>query len=193
MSGKIITLFGSAKPREDSPAFEDAYRVGKALAESDYTVCNGGYGGTMLASAKGAKNAGGKTIGVTVKVFSSRANKHIDQEIRTSSHFERLDKLISLGDAFVVFPGGTGTLVELSTCWELINKRFIAPRPIIIYTDFWQDVISTVNKDLLTRSELTLTENRQFSNYKFLFQANSAEQVVEIVERWFHLDDDREV
>ncbi|MFA5863851.1 MAG: LOG family protein [Phycisphaerae bacterium] len=144
MKDKIVTIFGSSKPLENEPGYKMAYEIGFALAAKGWTICNGGYGGTMEASAKGAKDAGGSTIGVTCTIFDkSGPNPFIDQVIETSDLFVRLGKLIELGQAYVVLPGGSGTLVELTLVWELIAKRLMEPKPIILIGRFWESVIET--------------------------------------------------
>lgn len=147
--GKIITIFGSSRPQEGDAEFELAYDVGKALGEAGFTICNGGYGGIMTASARGAKEAGAKTIGVTASIFQRSANRWIDQEITVPSLIDRLMKLIELGDGYVVLKGGTGTLLELSCVWELINKRMMPEKPIVVVGNFWDSVIETLRNELL--------------------------------------------
>jgi len=122
MNEKTITVFGTAKAKPGDYAYELAYSVGKMLAQEGFTIANGGYGGTMLAAAKGASEAGGKTIGVTCSAFKqSKPNEYISREIVADSIKERLNTLIKLGQAYVVLPGGTGTLLELALVWELKN------------------------------------------------------------------------
>lgn len=128
---KIVTLFGSSKAQEGEEDYEQARRLGHELAQAGFTVCNGGYGGIMEASARGAKEGRGRTIGVTTKDFGGPANRWIDREIRVKKWSERLFKLIALGDAYVIFDGGTGTLAELFVVWEMLNKKFIE-KPVII-------------------------------------------------------------
>ncbi len=122
MPEKIVTIFGTSKAKLADPAFALALEMGRLLARAGFTVANGGYGGTMLAAAKGAAEAGGQVIGVTCSAFrSSKANEYVTREIVTDSLDKRLDKLIELGQAYVALPGGTGTLLELAKVWELKN------------------------------------------------------------------------
>ncbi len=112
-----ITIFGSSRLKFGEEEFQTAYELGKQLAQSGFTICNGGYGGTMEASARGASEAGGKTIGVVCERFGTTANPFLEETIVTSTHSERLHKLIELGDAYVVLKGSTGTLLELALVW----------------------------------------------------------------------------
>ena len=140
---KIIAIFGSGKTPEDDPVFEFAESIGRALASAGFTIINGGYNGTMLASAKGATSVGGKVTGVTCTAFGrSGANKYVTDEISTNTLLERLNTLIDTADAYVVLPGGTGTLLELAHIWEFKNKRFADPaKPIIIAGSFWKPLL----------------------------------------------------
>lgn len=148
MTEKTVTIFGTSKAVPGDPIYESAYTLGKLLARAGFAIANGGYGGTMFAAAKGAVEAGGKTIGVTCSAFSPSPNEYITRQINTISLDERLDKLIELGDAYVVLAGGTGTLLELAKVWELKNKGFFkAQKPIILVGEFWQPLIKLIETD----------------------------------------------
>ena len=148
MSEKIISIFGTSRAKPGDAIFQLAYQLGVELAATGFTIANGGYGGTMTASAKGASQAGGKTIGVTCSAFDSAPNEYITRQITTETLTERLDKLIELGNAYIILPGGTGTLLELAKVWELQNKGFISgAKPIIIMGDFWQGLLEAVAID----------------------------------------------
>lgn len=143
-SSTIVTVFGSSRPAPGSEAYETARRLGELLARAGFTVGTGGYGGAMEAVSRGAREAGGKTLGVTAEVFKSAANAWVEEEICVATWQERLLKLVELGAGYVVLPGGTGTLVELSVVWEWINKGFLRVKPVVILGDFWQPVVSAV-------------------------------------------------
>jgi len=149
MSEKTVTIFGTGRAKPADSAYMLAYRIGKLLARAGFIIANGGYGGTMLAAAKGAAEAGGEIIGVTCSAFKrSSANEYVTREIVTDSLDERLDTLIKLGQGYVVLPGGTGTLLELAKVWELKNKGFLeAGRPIILVSGFWKPLVDLVAAD----------------------------------------------
>ena len=146
---KVITIFGSSRPIEGDEEYRLAYEVGKQLSLAGFTVCNGGFGGIMEASARGAKEAGGRTIGVTFNIKDRKANSWIDQNIHVPALVDRLMKLIEIGDGYVVLKGGTGTLLELAAVWEFINKGLLAEKPIVIIGDFWNGVVETLREELL--------------------------------------------
>ncbi len=149
MSEKIITIFGTSRVKDGDKVFNLAYELGKLCAEAGFTIANGGYGGTMLAAAKGAKQAGGETVGVTCSAFGRKGpNEFITETIVTGNLAQRVAKLIEIGDAYVVLPGGTGTLLEFAEIWELINKGFVKPaKPIILVQDFWRPLVELMASD----------------------------------------------
>ncbi len=146
---KVITIFGSSRPREGEPEYVEAYNVGRELVLAGFIVCNGGYAGIMEASARGAKEAGGSTIGVTVDAFHRVANRWVDKEIREQTLVKRIETLVESADGYVVVKGGTGTLLELAYVWEFINKGFMAEKPIVVVGDFWRGVVESLKDELL--------------------------------------------
>src|SRR5713226_708211 len=146
-----VTVFGSSRPREGDADYEEARLLGRALAESGYGVCSGGYTGVMEAVSRGAKEAGGKTYGVTAEFFKARVNSWIDEEVRVGTWQERLFELIRVADGFVACKGGTGTLVELAVVWEMLNKSVMQGKPLAILGDFWQPILERVREVELGR------------------------------------------
>ena len=149
MREKVVTIFGTSKAKEGDEVFNLAYEFGRLCAESGFAIVNGGYKGIMTASAKGAKSAGGKTIGVTCTAFGKKGpNEFITDNIITENLTQRVAKLVELGDAYAVLPGGTGTLLELAEIWESANKGFVKPaKPIILLGDFWTPLVELMAKD----------------------------------------------
>src|SRR5438093_587576 len=117
MTHVAITVFGGSRVEPGSREYVDAQQLGRALAERGFGVVTGGYNGTMEAVSRGAQEAGGHVVGVTVKViaenFQRLPNEYLDQEIQTAALLERIDKLVELGAGYVILPGGSGTLAEL--------------------------------------------------------------------------------
>ena len=143
----IVTVFGSSRPREGDADYEEARILGRALAKHGFSVCSGGYGGVMEGVSRGAKEAGGKTYGVTADFFTNaKLNSWIDLEVRMKTWEERLFELIRCADAFVACKGGTGTLVELAVVWEMMNKSVMSGKPFAVLGDFWQPVLDRVRE-----------------------------------------------
>ncbi len=175
---KIITIFGSSFPKPGDNEYEFAYHLGKELGKAGFSICNGGFYGTMEASAKGASEVRAKTIGVTVGSFDLVANKFIQEEIRCNTLFERIHKLISLGDGFVVLKGGTGTLLEYAAILELINKNMMDFKPIAADHEFWYHLTELMNNRNLFEDrkpiEVLLSNNvdQIVSYFKNYFEVN---------------------
>jgi len=145
---KTVTIFGSAVPQAGDEQYEVAYQLGKKLTENGFAICSGGYGGIMEAVSKGAYDNGGTIYGITLENWNSTPNQYITIEIRTKNLFERISKLIEMGDAYVVLQGGTGTLLELAAIWELINKGMIETKPIICHSELWIQIVNLMNNQL---------------------------------------------
>jgi len=146
---KIVTIFGSGDPRAGSDEYVLAEAVGAKLASLGYTIANGGYYGTMEASARGARQNGGEVIGVSCSIWNSKPNSYITRGIVTESYDERLATLIKIANSgFVTLPGGTGTLVELSMVWEAKSKGFWKnedEKPIACLGAFWEPLIDMMH------------------------------------------------
>ena len=145
-SVRVVTVFGSSRPRPGDAHYADAHALGAALAAQGLTVCSGGYSGVMEAVSRGAKEAGGRTLAVTAASFRGRANAWIDEEIRVQNWRERLFELVRRGRGYVACPGGTGTLVELAVVWEMLNKGLMKGKPLAVLGEFWQPVIERVRE-----------------------------------------------
>ncbi len=146
---KTITIFGSAIPSADDTQFKFAYELGAALAKEGFNVCTGGYGGIMEAASKGAYDNAGFVYGVTVDMWNKDPNPYITVEVREEKLFERITKLIELGDAYVVLQGGTGTLLEFAAVWEYANKNLQQPKPIICHSNMWKEIVDVMNKQMV--------------------------------------------
>jgi uncharacterized protein (TIGR00730 family) len=159
----VITIFGGSRVERGTPEYLAAQKLGRLLAERGFGVVTGGYNGVMEAVSRGAKEAGGQVIGVTVEViarnFERAANEWIDQEIQTAALLERIDKLIELGAGYVVLPGGSGTLAELGVVWNLALLGALHGKPIVVVGHGWEKVLRTLVEDLHTVEAdfLTLT------------------------------------
>ena len=174
---KIITVFGNARVLPASEEYETAYQLGCALAKNNFTICNGGYGGIMEASAKGAKDNGGATIGVTVATFSLAHNEFLDEVIVKNSLIERMLKLVETGDAYIILPGGTGTLLEFATVWELEHKKLMEEKPIILLGNFWNPIVQLFENETGFFGEGKITD--------YVLQHSSANECAKFLKEYF--------
>ncbi|MDP8229459.1 MAG: LOG family protein [Candidatus Electryoneaceae bacterium] len=142
---KLIALFGSSTILEGSEEWDLAYQIGEETARGGMILMNGGYGGLMEASAAGARSEGGVTVGVTCdKLPARRANRYIEHQWHLDRWDQRLMGMIWLADGYIVMPGSSGTLVELSMVIETQSKGFIPSRPIVCIGDHWESVVSRI-------------------------------------------------
>ena len=153
-SKPVIAVFGSSQIIEDDAEYQQARLLGRLLAREGYVVCNGGYGGAMEASSRGASEEGGESIGLTLGIFSGgEANPFATKEIKGKTLFERLSNFVGLADAFVTLRGGVGTLGELSIVWNLIQIGGLDSRPFILVGEFWPDVLENLRQNMRIREK----------------------------------------
>jgi uncharacterized protein (TIGR00730 family) len=145
---KIITIFGSSRPINNEDQYLIAYNLGKKLALNGFDICTGGFNGIMEAASSGAVEGGAEAIGITVDLWGRHTNKYITKEIKCITLFERIDKLIELGDGFVVLQGGTGTLLELAAAWEYLNKDLMRIKPVVCHSSIWKTIVSQMNEQM---------------------------------------------
>lgn len=156
---KTVACLGFADAHEDDPLFKEAYEVGLAVAQAGYVVANGGGPGVMRATTLGAKSVGGKVIGVTfypkdVAMFEGRDKSNpIDEEIKTENYLERTLKLLEVGQAYVIFKGGTGTISEFGMAWGLARLYFGHHKPLILFGKFWENIMATFMANMRMRPE----------------------------------------
>lgn len=154
-----IAIFGFADAEPQSKLYKDTFRVAKVLAEAGYTVIDGGGPGVMEAATLGAKDGGGKVVGVTfyppdAPHFEGRdKNNPIDVEIKTDSYIERTLTLMKEGQVYVVFNGASGTMSEFAMAWGLARIYFGHHKPLILYGNFWKSIMKVLNKNLMVRPE----------------------------------------
>ena len=159
-----VGFFGHSDVKEGSRLYKQTFEVAKLLAQEGYTIVNGGGPGVMYASTKGAEAAGGETIAVTFSPqdapgFEGRYLKNTtDKEIKTSNYIERMFKLFEHADTYIIFKGGTGTLSEFATTWCLARLYYGYHKPFVLYGNFWKDVISCFEKNMILRG----TENKVY-------------------------------
>jgi uncharacterized protein (TIGR00730 family) len=152
---KTITVFGSSIPQLGDEQYSAAEKLGELLALKGFNVCNGGNFGIMEAVSRGAVRNGRKAIGVTLEYAGFIQNKYLTEEIQCASLFDRITKLIEYGDGYVILQGGTGTLLELSAVWELMNKEMLSVKPIVCHSSMWKEIVGAMNIQLRKENRLT--------------------------------------
>lgn len=147
-AGPCVTVFGSARFNEGHPYYELARKTGTMIAELGFTVMTGGGPGIMEAANRGAKEAGGRSVGCNIKLPVEQApNAYLDRWIILDHFFVRKVLLMKYSYAFVVLPGGFGTLDEFFEALTLIQTKKIKNFPIILMgTEYWKTMIGFINE-----------------------------------------------
>jgi uncharacterized protein (TIGR00730 family) len=135
----LVAVFGSSTLREGEPAYEEARKLGHALAEQGAAVMTGGYGGAMAACSRGAHDAGGHVVGVTVELFEPRgpANPWVRERVHTPDLYARLRHLVHEADGFVAVTGSIGTLTEVFLTWTMVSVDGRPHAPIVLMGGHW--------------------------------------------------------
>src|SRR5437667_517173 len=160
--GPCVTVFGSSRIKPDDPHYELARKMGAGIARLGFTVMTGGGPGIMEAANRGAKEVGGRSVGCNIELpFEQVSNRYLDRCVRLHYFFVRKALLIKYSYAFVVMPGGVGTLDELFEALALIQNGKIKHFPIVIMgTDYWKQLIGFIEqmaqRDKISSSDLNL-------------------------------------
>src|SRR6266404_8356050 len=138
---RIVTIFGGSKCSESDPEYVQAMRVGELLAVAGFTICTGGYLGVMEAASRGARESGGRVLGIVMNQFKSEPNRFLTDKVATPHFYERLQRLITRSVGFIAIRGGMGTVTELSLVWNKLQTRVIDSRPLVLLGDCWPPVV----------------------------------------------------
>lgn len=146
--GPCVTVFGSARTPVDTPYYDLARKMGSAIAEMGFTVMTGGGPGIMEAANRGAKDVGGRSVACNIELpHEQYANPYLDRFVTLKHFFVRKTMLIKYSYAFVVMPGGFGTLDELFEALTLIQTDKLEDFPVIIMgTDYWRGLVDFIQK-----------------------------------------------
>jgi uncharacterized protein (TIGR00730 family) len=150
--GLAVTVFGSARIKEDSPYYAAAREVGKGLAERGFAVITGGGPGVMEAANRGANEAGGLSIGCNIELAHEQSpNPYSNLSIDFRYFFVRKTMFVKYSEAFVVFPGGFGTLDELFEALTLIQTAKVKRFPVVLYgSEYWGGLLEWIEGTLAT-------------------------------------------
>jgi uncharacterized protein (TIGR00730 family) len=157
-NAKIIAVFGGSRAQPDSAEYAEAYAVGTLLARRGFVVMNGGYQGTMEASARGARENGGRVVGVLSGEFGWLSpNPYLDEITRSDDLFSRIREMHARADGFIVLKGSLGTLAELALVWNLARIDSKHRKPIILVGKGWAQVLRSWREHLdVTEEEVSL-------------------------------------
>lgn len=154
---KIVTIFGGSKCTEKSPEYQQAKEVGERLAEAGYTICTGGYLGVMEAASRGAREKGGRVLGIVMNQFKSEPNRFLTDKVATDHFYDRLQNLILRSVGFIAIRGGMGTVTEISLVWNKLQTGVIDNRPLVLLGNCWKGVVKSWQENLVvSNSDISL-------------------------------------
>ena len=178
IQGRCVTVFGSARFRPGHPYYEQAYQVGRLLAEQGFAVMTGGGPGLMEAANKGAREAGGCSIGCNIRLpQEQQPNAYLDRFVEFEHFFVRKVMLVKYSSAFIVMPGGFGTLDEAFEVVTLIQTGKLESFPVVaLGGEFWTEMEEFLRNSML--SEGTINE----SELNLISVAKTPEHALELIE-----------
>ena len=146
-----ITVFGSARVREDHPAYKAAREAGRRLAEAGFAVVTGGGPGAMEAANRGAQEAGGVSVGFNIELpHEQGSNPYVDIGITFRHFYVRKTMFVKAAEGFLIFPGGFGTLDELFESLTLIQTGKVLHFPVVLFDSaYWQPMLDWIKGRLL--------------------------------------------
>jgi uncharacterized protein (TIGR00730 family) len=146
-----VTVFGSARIREDHPAYAQAREVGRLLALAGFAVVTGGGPGVMEAANRGASEGGGLSVGFNIELpYEQALNPYVDLGLTFRHFYVRKTMFVKAAEGFVIFPGGFGTLDELFESLTLIQTGKVLHFPVILFDPaYWQPLLDWIDDRLL--------------------------------------------
>ena len=177
-----VTIFGSARLHAGTPAYDGVKQLAAELTRMGCDIVTGGGPGLMQAANEGAASvdptAPGRSVGIRVELpFEQDVNPFVGQVYEHRTFFSRLHHFMIVSDAFVVVPGGIGTLLELSLAWQLLQVRKLYNTPLILVGEMWEELVAWGRRSML-REGLELANEVDFT---IPHCVKSIEQTVELI------------
>jgi uncharacterized protein (TIGR00730 family) len=172
-----VTIFGSARVRPDAPLYQAAQEVASLLGEAGFTIITGGGPGIMEAANRGARAVGAKSVGLNIELpFEQHINPFVDIAIDFRYFFVRKTMFVKYAQAFVIFPGGFGTMDELFEALVLIQTGKVQNFPVILFdAAYWGGLLDWLRTTMLTEGKIA------DADLALLMVVDSPEQVRDLV------------
>ena len=172
-----VSVFGSARTKPDDPEYRAAQETGALLARAGYAVITGGGPGIMEAANRGAFEAGGASVGCNIELpHEQRSNPYLTLSLKFKYFFVRKMMFVKYSDAFIIFPGGFGTLDELTEALTLIQTQKIHNFPVVLFgTRYWKPMLDWLRGPVLKEGKIVEADFRR------LHVTDSPSEVVEII------------
>jgi uncharacterized protein (TIGR00730 family) len=179
-----VSIFGSARIKDDKPIYNQVYNLAKELAIRDISVITGGGPGLMQAANTGHrvgnKNGKSKSVGLGIKLPKEQGyNPGVDDTETFMRFTSRLDKFMLLSNAVVVASGGIGTILELFYTWQLVQVKHVCSIPIILMGDMWPGLIKWLKKQPLRKGYFTRED------YDLLYYAKDYQEALKIIDNYY--------
>jgi uncharacterized protein (TIGR00730 family) len=175
-----VTIFGSARAKEGDELYTKAYDLARVLGRNKFNIITGGGPGVMEAANRGAQEEGVKSVGINIQLpFEQKPNPYINVPLSYRYFFVRKVMFIKYAIAYIVLPGGYGTLDEFFEAITLIQTRKIRPFPVILVdSSFWSSLIDWISQNMLARNTVT---KEDMAIYKVM---DDPEEIVEYIKKF---------
>jgi uncharacterized protein (TIGR00730 family) len=162
--GEAVTIFGSARLRQPDPLYDAAAYTARRLGEEGFTIITGAGPGVLEAANKGAREAGALSIGLNIELpMEQHSNPYLDRTIDFRYFFVRKTMLVKYSEAFIVFPGGFGTLDELFEALTLIQTGKVQNMPIVLFgSSYWGGLVDWLRERLLADGRISAADLKIF-------------------------------
>lgn len=151
-----VAVFGSARIRSGDPEYVEVRGLASRLTEIGCDIVTGGGPGLMEAANEGAASSRGtrktRSFGLTISIPYEKANPYLDTVTAHRTFFSRLHHFVRMSQAFVIFPGGVGTSLELFMVWQLLQVGFLTERPVVLVGDMWRGLLDWIRREMVSRS-----------------------------------------
>ena len=176
-----VTIFGSARIEEGNKYYEAAKELAFKLSKKGFSIVTGGGPGIMEAANKGAFEAGGNSIGLNIKLpKEQKPNKYLTEILNFNYFFARKVMLVKYATAFVLFPGGFGTLDEITETLTLIQTKKLKPFPVILYgNEYWNGFVQWLNDVVVKDGYIDKEDTELFK------QIDNIDEIVDYIDQWY--------
>ncbi|UCE97640.1 MAG: TIGR00730 family Rossman fold protein [Dehalococcoidia bacterium] len=177
-----VSIYGSARLKAEDRLYSITEEIARKLGKLGFSIITGGGPGVMEAANKGAADAGAKSIGLNIELPEEQAiNKYATRSITFNHFFVRKVMLVKYASAFVIMPGGLGTLDELTEVLTLMQTYKIKPFPVVLFDDeYWKGLLKWLHNKSLAKGYISEKD------LSLLRVCHSSDEVAEAIHRWHH-------
>jgi uncharacterized protein (TIGR00730 family) len=177
-----VTIFGSARAKPGTYVYDEVQRIAAALAEMGCDIVTGGGPGLMQAANEGAASVKApersQSVGIRVDLpFEQEVNPFVEQAFEHKTFFTRLHQFVLMSDAYVVTPGGIGTVLELMLIWQLLQVKHVHDTPLILVGEMWAELVDWAKANLL-KPQLQLASPEDMTIPRCV---NSADEAIALI------------